>query len=262
VVTKRPHYVPRTYLRAWADSADQVAYRRRDAEKATTPNITNVAVAGGIYGVGQLGEAREQEFNKLETEWVDLREELITDRDLSGDRRSLLALFMAIQLMRTLEHTSKTNFIPNVAATTNKRPIPQDAVRQYLHDLDQAEPDDAEVYAAWTFVTAAPGIPTPEEALNISMDIAVREIAPRLQARSWTVRKFRKPALMTNDCPVHVWRRPTEDTRVGGVGIEDADEIRFPLSPSALLVMTRGDQAPSNPSRMSRVSQGTSVVAL
>ncbi len=135
--------------------------------------------------------------------------------------------------------------------TTTDRPIPQDAVRQYLHDLDGAEPDEAEVYAAWTFAAAAPGIPTPHEALNIAMDIAVKEIAPRLQARKWTVRKFRKPALMTNDCPVHVWRRPTKDTSVGGVGIDDADEVRFPLSPSALLVMTRGNQAPINASARS-----------
>lgn len=69
MVIKRPHFVPRTYLRAWADSDEQVAYRRRDADKAATPDISRVAVAGGIYGKGQLGEAREQAFKQLE-DWV------------------------------------------------------------------------------------------------------------------------------------------------------------------------------------------------
>lgn len=248
MVTKRPHFVPRTYLRAWADSDEQVAYRRRDADKAATPNISRVAVTGGIYGEGQLGEAREQAFKQLEDEWAELRDELITQRDLNGDRRKLLAVFMAVQLMRTLKHSNSVNFISAVAATTDERPIPQEAVRQFLRDLDKAEPDDNEVEAAWTYIRAAPGIPTRDLAFSVSMDVALREIAPRLQARTWTVRKFRKPTLMTNDCPVHAWRRPTEDPRVGGIGIENADEVRFPLTPGALLVMTRLGEAAGNAS--------------
>ena len=54
----------------------------------------------------------------------------------------------ATQLIRTHKHSDWQNFIYNVAATTDERPIPRDVVRQYLHDLDQAEPDDAEVEAA------------------------------------------------------------------------------------------------------------------
>jgi hypothetical protein len=83
-------------------------------------------------------------------------------------------------------------------------------------------------------------------ALSVSIDVAISEIAPPLEARSWTVRKFGNPVLMTNGCPVHVWRRPAEGPQLGGIGIANADEVRFPLSPSALLVMTRENQAPSN----------------
>lgn len=44
------------------------------------------------------------------------------------------------------------------------------------------------------------GVPTREEAHNISMTVALEQTAPRLEPRSWTVRKFRSPALWTNDC--------------------------------------------------------------
>jgi hypothetical protein len=94
-VTKRPHFVPQTYLRAWAGPDERVAYRRRDATAALLNGITNVAVKGGIYGKGQLGQAREDAFNELEKEWTGLRDELISQGDLLGERRRQLAVFMA-----------------------------------------------------------------------------------------------------------------------------------------------------------------------
>jgi hypothetical protein len=250
-VTKRPHFVPQTYLRAWAGPDERVAYRRRDATAALLNGITNVAVKGGIYGKGQLGQAREDAFNELEKEWTGLRDELISQGDLLGERRRQLAVFMAHQVTRTLKHSNQVNFISDVAASTTDWPITQDAIRKYFRKLDGCKPDDAEVYAAWSFVTGAPeGTLTRDDALKISMDTA-KMIAPRLEARDWTVRKFRKPALMTNDCPVHPWRRPTKNPRPGGVGIDTADEVRFPLSPGTLLVMTRPGEAASNASTRS-----------
>jgi hypothetical protein len=239
VPTRRPHYVPRTYLRAWANQADQVSYRRRDRTTAVVTNITNVAVRGGIYGEGELGEAREVLFQQVEEEWDSLRSELIIGGDLGGERRSLLAVYAAIQLNRTAKHGDQMNFICNVAASTDERPIPKSAVREYLTALDGSGPDDGEVEAAWTFIAGAPGIATPDEMLSVGMDVAVTQIAPRLELMRWRVEKFPAPVLLTSDCPVMAWRRPDPDRPVGGVGIETADEVRFPLSPSALLVMTK-----------------------
>ena len=45
-----------------------------------------------IYGEGQLGEAREQAFKQLEDEWAELRDELITQRDLYGDLKAARGL--------------------------------------------------------------------------------------------------------------------------------------------------------------------------
>ena len=152
MATKRPHFVPQTYLRAWAGPDERVAYRRRDATTAVLNGTKNVAVKSGIYGKGQLGQAREDAFNQLEKVWTGLRDELITQGDLHGDDRSQLAVFMAHQLTRTLKHSNQVNFLSDVAASTAQWPITHDAMREYLRKLDDSKPDDAEVYAAWTFV--------------------------------------------------------------------------------------------------------------
>ncbi|WP_370629553.1 DUF4238 domain-containing protein [Mycolicibacterium sp. BK634] len=243
--------MPQTYFRPWTGGPEdgRLAHRLRVADSALLNSTRNIAVASGIYGAGELGQAREKEFQQLETEWPSLRQELIAQGDLQGGRRSLLAVFMAVQLMRTLKHSNEINFIANVVSNAAEGTVSQDVVREYLQKLDGRDPSDSEVYAAWSFITGAPEpVPTVDEAVSISMNIAVTQIAPRLEARRWTVRNFRKPDLMTNDCPVHKWSRPTRHPRLEGVGIENAEEVRFPLSPSALLVMTRGGAEPSNTS--------------
>lgn len=251
MVTKRPHYVPQTYFRPWtgAPADARLAHRLRTSDGAFLNSTRNIAVAAGIYGTGELGQAREEQFQLLENEWPALRDDLITRGDLVDERRSLLAVFMAVQLTRTLKHSSEINFIADVASSATEWPPSQEVVRAYLYNLDGREPDDAEVYAAWTFVSTAPApAPTLDMAMSISMDIAITQIAPRLEARRWTVRHFQKPGLFTNDCPVHRWSHPFHRPPVGGNGVENADEVRFPLSPSALLVMTRGNAYASNAS--------------
>jgi hypothetical protein len=244
MVIRRPHFVPRTYLRAWADPDATLAYRRRGAN--VIPNgVRNVAVAGGIYGLGQLGDANERLYQQIEEEWPSLRSDLLAQGDLQGNRRSLFAVYTALQLMRTLKRSEEMNFISSVAATTAVRPIPRDAVRAYLRDLDDVEPGDNEVVAAWSYVNGAPAGSTPELSHSVAVDVAVTAIAPRLETMNWTVHKFRGPVLISSDAPVHLWKRPTPEPRRGGMGIETADEIRFPLSPGALLVMDRGPRQPT-----------------
>lgn len=168
-----------------AGSDHRLAHRRRNADADLINSTRNVAVACGIYGQGQLGQAREDNFKRLENEWPNLRQELLKEADLQGDRRSLLSVFMAVQLTRTLKHSNRDNFISNLAATTTERPITRDAVRQFLRKLDGAGPDDAEVKAAWTFVSVAPdAIPTRDEALKLSVGIAVKDIATAASSSS------------------------------------------------------------------------------
>jgi Protein of unknown function (DUF4238) len=245
---RRAHFVPRTYLRAWADSDELLAYRRR-SDNARPASVKNVAVRGGLYGLGELGDACEKMYQGVEVEWPNLRRDLIAQGDLQDDQRRLFALFAALQLVRTEKHAERMNFTSNVAATTADRPVPKDAVRDYLRDLiGGAEPDESEVEAAWSCVCgelARFGLPPAALTHSVAVDVAVTEIAPRLETMNWTVHKFRGAPLISNDSPVHSWRRPTQDSEPMGVGIETADEVRFPLTPGALLVMDRKPRTPT-----------------
>ena len=136
MATKRPHFVPRVYLNAWANGQSQVAYRRRDMPQAVVSSTVNVAVAGGIYGAGEISEAREKFFNDLEADWPSLRHQLKMDRNLTGDRRQLMAVYLAIQLARTVHHRNQAQFMIDLAAKTTERPIPADVVREHLRELD------------------------------------------------------------------------------------------------------------------------------
>jgi hypothetical protein len=80
VPTKRPHSVPRTYLRAWANEDDPVAYRRRRQARAVVTNTTNVAVASGIYAAGEAAQAREQMFSQDAADRSPVRELCTTVR--------------------------------------------------------------------------------------------------------------------------------------------------------------------------------------
>ncbi|MGF2943597.1 DUF4238 domain-containing protein [Mycobacterium sp. Lab-001] len=244
------------YLRAWADSNSKLLAYRRRGDNARPAGVGDVAVVCGIYGAGELGDACEKMYRGVEDEWPNLRRDLIAKGDLQDDQRRLFAMFAALQLVRTEKHVERMNFTTKIAATTAERPVPKDAVRDFLRDLDGgAEPDDSEVEAAWSFVCgelAMYGTSTGAVKRSASVDAAVTRIAPSLETMTWTVHKFRGAPLISSDSPVHSWRRRAQDVEPRGIGIETADEVRFPLSPSALLIMHRGPRKGSTPQWSSR----------
>jgi hypothetical protein len=136
--TKRPHFVPACYLRAWADAGDKVAVRRRDAAEAFTPNVINVAVDAGIYGRGDAAQAREKMFGQFEEMWPDLRAALIARGGaVSAEVRSAVSLFTAIQQGRTRDQVARAGFLNSFRAilfpqTGNARGHPRVSDRTLL----------------------------------------------------------------------------------------------------------------------------------
>lgn len=240
--TKRPHYVPECYLRAWADSNDQVAIRRRNSTKVPTPNVVNVAVEAGIYGRDEPAQLREKVFGGFEERWPDLRSLLLAQGGtVTGKVRSAISLFAALQLIRTREHMTQVEFLSDFGKFSGRRPVERDDIRAYLKQRHlRSAPSDREVEAAWTLAYVAfnyGGPLTKDETMRMLFDIAIRELAPRLDRYSWVVEHCRKPILFTSDRPVMFWRRPSPSDSYEGIGLETADEIRMPLTPSDLLVV-------------------------
>jgi len=100
VHTKRPHYVPKTYLGARANSA---------------------LLLGASAVTVRLQKIEKNSFRRAGWPTPDLT----TQGDLRGERRSLLSVFAAIQFARPLNYCQQTNFLHNVAVTTDERPIPR-----------------------------------------------------------------------------------------------------------------------------------------
>lgn len=266
-VTKNPHYVPRSYLSAWADEKDQVCMRRRANPRAHPVNIKNVAVERGIYGRGQLGQRREDLFGELEEIWPQLRDDFVESGVAVGNARRQIAMFAGLQIARTREHIAQVEFITALGDSTADRPLTREAVRRYLVEQHLGfEPNDSEVEGAWSLARALverEDLPTREDLFGISLDIAVTKLAPCIQEMTWTLELGRRPILYTSDRPVMMWRPPSPRDAYEGVGLLGATEVRFPLTPRALLVMRpRGTAAHLRrvePKRFDEVNRTTAL---
>lgn len=240
-VTKRPHFIPATYLRAWGDD-DEVAVRRRSAMRPYRANVTNVAVEAGLYGNGTVGRSREEMFGLLEASWFELRDALTTlGGNISTEMRSRVSLFAGIQLNRTRERLAQVEFLSSFAAFSSRRPVAKEDIRAFLTERWlKFPPSDSEVDGAWTmaaFAQSKGDPPSKDDIMAMLLNIAVSEIAPRLASYHWTVEYCRKPLLFTSDRPVMAWRPRSPRDNYEGVGIQNADEIRMPLTPHHLLVI-------------------------
>jgi len=242
-VTKRPHYVPAVYLRAWADESNRVAVRRRASERPFVTAVVNVGVEAGLYGRGDDAIAREEMFGRLEDDWPRLRARLIDSGDIQGEERDEVALFMALQFVRTSESIARRNFVASVAEHADERTVSRDTVRRFLAEKHLGfEPRDAEVEGAWSivsYVLSHGGPPTRDEMFNMAVDLAVKEYAPKFSRMVWAVETCRKRILFTSNRPVMCWRPKTFRDRFEGISIDNANEIRLPLRPDSMLVLRR-----------------------
>jgi hypothetical protein len=240
--TKRPHFVPATYLRAWANSDDQIAVLRRGNPKPYITNVKNVAVEAGLYGRDQAGQSREAIFGSLEENWPNLREKLVNrGGELGSEVRAQISLFIALQTIRTREKIAQVEFLNSFAEFSARRPVEKEKVRSFLAErwLRQV-PSDSEVEGAWTYayVSLQKGAPpNKNEVMEMLLGIAVTEIEPRIAKFHWKVEHCRKPMLLTSDRPVMYWRPRGPMDNWEGIGLDDAVEIRMPITPQDLLVI-------------------------
>jgi Protein of unknown function (DUF4238) len=77
-----------------------------------------------------------------------------------------------------------------------------------------------------------------EKAFSFAMENATIRMAPLLSGYHWRVETVDAPILWTCDRPVMPWP-PTLRDRFEGLGYGNADEVRMPLSPVAMLILRR-----------------------
>jgi hypothetical protein len=250
---KRHHFVPQGYLKAWADGKDQVAVRNRGTDDWYPSNIKNVALESDLYTSYGLGGEPDDFLEKLLGDQIDgpapallsrLAEEKLPRRN-SEDRISL-SRFLAMQLVRTPDNIDQFMFVPSVLeyAKSPSGPVNFGLVREHLTHIRLGKvPSDTEVQAATYWVNGMltkPGrMPSREQAIIGLFDIAEEHLAPALNEKAWSIEIDELGRFITADLPVSKYWYPGKRKMYMGVGIEDVDEVRFPIDPRHLLVMRR-----------------------
>ncbi len=243
---KRHHQVPRAYLRRFGLD-DRVLVRRRDSRSFETSTL-NVAVESGFYDLRDASGGKSSRVENTLAVVDDAAAEAMAVIDRLGvppaedaEERFTLAVFLALQMTRTTQHREQVMFPERVAEWAGEREITQALVTEYL-ELEHLgfAPKDPEATGAFVYVSHAlrDGAASPAFAIRMMLRM-VEALVPRLLAMNWTVEMDRKEQLITSDVPIVIWRTPTPRDDYEGIGIDNAEELRFPLDPGKQLVMSR-----------------------
>lgn len=242
---KRQHFVPEFYLRRFADNNGRVTVRCRDGRSFTTSTSNILAEVHGYRVPGRpltaeplLGQAETGASIALEE--VDALGRL----PVRGSKaRNELAVYMALQLSRTPDLIAHHEFEAGIRSKFGDGLVPAPWMRKHLADLWGFTPRDPEVSAACDLVNLAPTFDSEsvhEFRIETMFDIAVRTVAPHIEAREWSLEVSRVPCFFSSDRPVSLWSPASEKLNYQGVGIVDAEALWFPLDPGKALVARRG----------------------
>ena len=259
---KRHHFVPRNYLGRFAHDG-RVLVRWRGKKGLIGAGVQNVAVECGFYEVerpfGEKSVVVEEALAGLEgaaAGTIQLIDKTGAPPDVGSSERTTLAAFMALQFTRTPEQRGRVLFAKDLAAYAGDREINAGLVAEYLERVHLGfQPRDSEVRAALDFARVAlqdSSVLTNETAMRLMVQSA-EQLIPILLDLHWTLEIARKPRLLTSDHPLVIWRKPSPRDQFEGVGIANAEELRFPLDPAKQLVLTPTEGPLIRPIEPSRV---------
>ncbi|MFJ6385889.1 DUF4238 domain-containing protein [Kitasatospora sp. NPDC092039] len=248
---KLHHYVPQAYLARFGRDG-KVKVRRRYPPKTHITNVKNIAAETGFYTVtdenGRPSAVIEHELSRLETQSIEVLRRLDkagTPPAVGSDDRELLCLYLAVQMTRTPRKRTGSLFGRKVTAYANGREVDLSLITEYLTRIHLGHPPRAaEAQGALDYYHGMRSMnggsdPTRDEAVMLpfsSVDVCI----PYFRAQHWRLEISRKPAFLTSDAPLVLWRPETPDDAYRGFGLEGAHEIRFPVSPTTQLVLVPG----------------------
>jgi len=210
--------------------------------------VSNIALEGNLYTIDGPQNEPDDVIERALAEYFDGPASQLL-QTISAKKcprrgtteRQLLSDFLAIQLARTPDSIGRIMFASNVVDYASSPPISFETMRQYLSEVHfAAVPDDDEVKAAADLVngmTAMGSLPSKEDSLDILFRVALRDVSPILQEKAWSIEIDPRGQFITSDLPVNKYWAPNKCNDYEGIGVENADEIRFPVDPRHLLVL-------------------------
>ena len=268
---KRHHFVPEFYLLRFATESERVLERRRDGVEFVT-NTDNVAAESGFYDItlpdGKKSKDVENHLSTVEGDAAEVLRAIDTSMSVplpGSEERTALSVYLGLQMTRTPELRERIQFPLKVAEFLAGRNLSHELIAEFLEEIHLGfPPSEGEVKGAFdysSFLLQDQASMTRERSMELMFG-AAEAVVPRLAARVWCIEHDRKGRLVTSDTPVVLWRRPSPRDACEGVGVEDADEIRFPLDPNKQLIMTKRERSPSariSPERSATCNQDVAL---
>ncbi len=249
---KRHHFVPRAYLDRFGRNS-RLLVRRRDGTDPFVVNATKIAVECGLYEIETQDGAKsvdvERMLAEVDTRAIDAIRNIDTTETLPerySEDREVLATFIALQMTRTPEQRERIFFPLHVSEFAEGRELTRPLVAEYLEKVHLGfKPSSSEAQAALEFaeyVMRTPDLLSREFAIQATLR-TVPQLGARIENKAWTLEIARKPRLITADTPVVVWRTPTGRDQYEGVGVDSAEEIRFPIDiQKQIVLLPEGEQ--------------------
>ncbi|MEV6524538.1 DUF4238 domain-containing protein [Longispora sp. NPDC051575] len=250
---KRHHYVPASYLARFGENGS-VLVRRRGKSTMYPTNVKNVAVEGGFYEItgddGQPSDSVERALAGLESKALTALTGVEQSQRLpspgSSDREAL-ATFLAVQFTRTPLNRERIMFPVRVARYAGDREIDATLMAEYLEREHLGfRPQDSEVRGALDLTQYMLGereFFTKDNAIRLAFS-AVEPLERVILGMHWSLEVARKPRLVTSDAPLVLWRPPTSRAQFEGLGLNNAEEVRFPINPAMQLLLTHQVREP------------------
>lgn len=242
---KRHHFVPRFYLRRFANEHDRVCVRSRDGRSFQT-STGNVMIRSGLYRVPSELRTVETTLSKFEAAASEAFERVDSDcfPSTRTDERRALAMFLALQFARHFDNLAVFELMHDVRDRVETLPVSLVTVRQHLTELYGFEPSDDEARAAADFVNGyfnmwpnAKINDIQEFRVKSMFDMALGTVAPLLESMFWSLEVSRQAHLVTSDRPAVLWHPESNRDLYKGIGIEDAEEIWFVLDARRMFVL-------------------------
>lgn len=246
---RRHHIVPRFYLRGWADNRGRVlVVSRRDPSDRRLVRVEQAAVQTDFYTVedasGERHDDVEEGLSRIEERAAEIIRRLRSlspfGHILDPESRQDLALFMALQKLRGRDFRHSYQAMADATMKIWAAHLTPENIRAILEEEGE-EPTDDDVAEHLRSIQDFEDYrvePHPNESIRTMLTVGMNMAQVLFASKSWHVLKLPEPCLVTSDAPMTLWAR--QRPRWGGIGILTADEVRFPINPSTLLVMLPG----------------------